>query len=301
MLIRNMRDNVQSQALVVPPVHANPDPPPPDDEHKHDGTRDKPVQESCLSGEDDDPPEEKREDAPAEEKREDENQGEERSSEKYRYGNPLLGLKSQLPEVAGIATYSHFNTVRNDKYREWHHCLVTRKFMPFAKCDCCTEFRAKSEATKDKAEKARLSQEYKKHIYFVIKERRVYYTHAMMATRHPREYLSLIIDGADQSDHGLPHFHNRSHKTEAAWKMKLHLMGVIAHGRGSFLYTCPSHAAQGHNVTIQALWRTILHLKEAEGTLPPKLYLQLDNTTKQCKGKYIHAFLALLVHFGVFK
>jgi hypothetical protein len=203
----------------------------------------------------------------------------------YRYGNPLLGLRSQLPEVPGIPGYKFFHEVRRDPDRKWQKCLITRKFLPFAKCDECCEFREKMNDTKDKAEKAELAQKYKKHIYFVMKERRVYYRHMAQATRHPREYLSLIIDGADQSDHGLPHFHARSHKTEAAWKMKLHLMGVIAHGRGSFLYTVPSHAAQGHNVSIQALWRTIILLKEREGRLPPKLYLQLDNTTKQCKGK----------------
>ena len=219
----------------------------------------------------------------------------------YRYGNPLLGLKSQLPEVEGIASYKWFCTVRRDPMRKWRKCLVTRKYMPFAKCDDCTEFRAKMEASKCKTEKARLSYAYKKHVYFVMRERKVYYTHMALATRHPGEYLSLIIDGADQSDHGLPHFHTRSHKTEAAWKMKLHLMGVIAHGRGSFLFTVPSHAAQGHNVTIQAIWRTILIIKKREGKLPKKLYVQLDNTTKQCKGKYVMGFCAFLVHYNVFQ
>jgi hypothetical protein len=219
----------------------------------------------------------------------------------YRYGNPLLGLKSQLPEVPGIAYYPWFCAVRRDPFRKWLKCLITRKYLPFAKCDDCTEFRAKMEESKDKQEKATLTFDYKKHIYFVMRERKAYYTHMALAVRHPSEYLSLIVDGADQSDHGLPHFHTRSHKTEAAWKMKLHLMGVIAHGRGSFLFTVPSHAAQGHNVTMQSIWRTIILIKQREGRLPPKLYVQLDNTTKQCKGKYIMAFLALLVHHNVFK
>jgi hypothetical protein len=41
--------------------------------------------------------------------------------------------------------------------------------------------------------------------------------------------LSLIIDGADQSKHGIPHSCGKSHASDAAWKLKLHLMGVIAH------------------------------------------------------------------------
>ena len=50
-----------------------------------------------------------------------------------------------------------FCTVRRDPMRKWLKCLVTRKYLPFAKCDECTEFRAEMEATKDKTEKAKLS------------------------------------------------------------------------------------------------------------------------------------------------
>lgn len=128
-----------------------------------------------------------------------------------------------------------------------------------------------------------MKHEYEKHIKFVQKERAVYYKHQQWAVDHPDEFLSIIIDGADQSKYCLPHFHHRTHLSESAWQLKMHVMGAIVHGRGSFLYTCPSHIAQGHNVTIQALFRTLLHIKRREGKLPPKLYLQMDNTTKQCK------------------
>src|SRR5688572_3901158 len=37
-----------------------------------------------------------------------------------------------------------------------------------------------------------------------------------------------------------------------------------------------------------------------EGKLPPHLFLQLDNTSKQCKGKYVLGYLALLVQWNVF-
>jgi hypothetical protein len=75
------------------------------------------------------------------------------------------------------------------------------------------------------------------------------------------------------------------------------------HGIGTFAYTCPAHLGQGHNVTIQALFDTLVLLKKKRNgaPFPPVLYLQLDNTTKQCKGKYLAAFTAMLVHFDVFK
>ena len=37
------------------------------------------------------------------------------------------------------------------------------------------------------------------------------------------------------------------------------------------------------------------------GKLPPVLYLQLDNTSKQCKSKYVLGYLACLVQWGIFE
>jgi hypothetical protein len=44
-----------------------------------------------------------------------------------------------------------------------------------------------------------------------------------------------------------------------------------------------------------------IHTAYTQGKLPPVLHLQLDNTSKQCKSKYILGFLALLVEYGVFE
>jgi hypothetical protein len=56
-------------------------------------------------------------------------------------------------------------------------------------------------------------------------------------------------------------------------------------------------------VTIQALFDTLVQLMEDNdwAKLPEVLYLQLDNTTKQNKGRYLLAFLALLVEAGTFR
>ena len=81
----------------------------------------------------------------------------------------------------------------------------------------------------------------------------------------------------------------------------MHIIGVISHGRQAYLKTCPSHIAQGHNVTIQAIYEVILDTLKKEGRLPPILHVQLDNTTKQCKGKFLLCFLAMLKAAGVFE
>ena len=133
------------------------------------------------------------------------------------------------------------------------------------------------------------------------RERSAYAAKKALGIYEGDKYLSMIIDAADQSDHALPHSATKSHTSDAAWKIKLHLIGVLVHGRGSYVYTCPPHLAQGNNITVQALWDTIVKIKTKNGKLPPVLFLQLDNTTKSCKGRYLMAFLALLVEHNVFK
>lgn len=162
--------------------------------------------------------------------------------------------------------------------------LACRKYMPFTKCDVCIEYRDQTAETDDKAEKKRLRDAYAKHLWEIKRERLVYYRNRLRAQLDRDNYLSLIIDGADQSDHGVPHFAQRSHLTEACHKLRVKLMGVIAHGRGVWAFTCPPHIAQGNNVTIQALWEVLVAIKKQELRLPPVLNLQLDNTAKQNKG-----------------
>ena len=58
---------------------------------------------------------------------------------------------------------------------------------------------------------------------------------------------------------------------------------------------------QGVNVTIEALHRTLRAYEESGNSLPPTLYLQLDNTCKQNKSRFMMAYLGELVRMGVFE
>ena len=55
------------------------------------------------------------------------------------------------------------------------------------------------------------------------------------------------------------------------------------------------------NVTIEIVHLVLLETLEAENALPPALHLQLDNTTKQCKSRYLQGCLSQLVAQGVFE
>lgn len=93
----------------------------------------------------------------------------------------------------------------------------------------------------------------------------------------------------------------RAFPLQAAWKIPVHLIACISHGRKTYGYTFFENIKHGNNLTIEVLFRVLLDTIKTEGRLPPTLFLQLDNTSKQCKGQYVMGFVGLLVEHGVFE
>ena len=215
-----------------------------------------------------------------------------------RYGNKLLGLRTEYVSSPQIASYSYFQKVWRDEPSLC--CIVVRHWLPFARCDTCCTLREKEQTCNDNQQATECRKKLQRHWDEVKEERRMYYSAQFRAVSEPKWYISMIIDGADQSDHDLPHFCTKNHLTDAAYKVKMYLYGVLAHGRGAFAYTCPGHVAQGNNVTIQTIFSTLLHMQSGR-TSEQILFLQLDNTGKQNKGQYLFGFLALLIKYRVFK
>jgi len=220
-------------------------------------------------------------------------------SKKHRYGNRLCGkLNPDRPEDVNIASHSHFNKIW--RFDSELAKIICREHIPFAKCDFCIQHRAKAERKRsdDVLQKDNLA--LREHIKDIENEKLVYYSNRVRGRILPDEYLSMIIDGADQSKHDMPHFKDMSHLTNELRRIKMHLYGVLVHGRKAFAFTMPDHECQGHNSTIQVLHYVLLDIAK-HGKLPRNLKLQLDNTTKQNKGQYLFGYLSLLVEYGVFE
>jgi len=144
------------------------------------------------------------------------------------------------------------------------------------------------------------NQALREHLKDIENEKLMYYSNRVRARKEPHKYLSIIIDGADQSKHDMPHFKDMSHLTNELRRIKMHLYGALVHGRGAYAFTMTDHESQGHNSTIQVLHSLLLEIGKT-GPIPPMLKLQLDNTTKQNKGQYLFAYLSLLVEYGIFE
>jgi hypothetical protein len=222
-----------------------------------------------------------------------------KARKKYRYGNRACGLKDpERPEDPKLAFMSYFNkTWRQDKHLL---TIICREHLPFAKCDFCIQHRARAERKRTQDHVDQDNAALRMHLEDIKAEKLMYYSNRAMARRSPKKYMSIIIDGADQSKHDMPHFKDQSHMSSEAHRIKMHLYGALVHGRGAYAFTMPDHEPQGHNTTIQVLHH-ILTDQAKKGPLPEILKIQLDNTTKQNKGQYVFGYLDLLVEYAVFK
>ena len=71
-------------------------------------------------------------------------------------------------------------------------------------------------------------------------ERVTYFSNQFRARSYQNQYLSLIIDGADQAKYGLPYFFLKSKASDKGYKLKNKLYGVLAHGRQHGRYWIPN-------------------------------------------------------------
>jgi len=176
-----------------------------------------------------------------------------------------------------------------------------RKHLRFAKCDICVDLRERKSCTMDKKKLAEIRNEEYLHYHFVKSERGGYYYRQQKAINNPQKYLSMIIDGADWYNYAVPYFATKTHTSSKIFRVPLYLIGVLVHGRGSKCYVVPGHFKQGTNVVLDVLIRQLKAMKSRNEHIPTTLCLQLDNTCKQNKNKYLVGMLAYLVQRGVFK
>ena len=189
--------------------------------------------------------------------------------------------------------------------RTWKQTCPQIKVMKasrFTSCDTCDQLRtALREHIISGANTSSVKDRRKKHIQFVARERMEYQKKKDRARTHSNDYLSIIIDGADQSAFGLPHF-TTSTKSQRGHAMKVKLVGLLEHqveNKLSLLTMTQEHAT-GSNHVIEVIHR-FLSRKRADGPLPPKFFVQLDNCSRENKNRYVMGYFEMLVANSVFQ
>ncbi|KAH7289463.1 hypothetical protein KP509_30G003200 [Ceratopteris richardii] len=111
--------------------------------------------------------------------------------------------------------------------------------------------------------------------------------------------MCLLIDGMDKRKTYLPHFYRIPKDIRDEVLMQMHLVGALVYNgtvMSKVFFTYPN-VHNDPNLTI-----TIIHrvLQSWKGLLPPTLYLQLDNTTRENKNSTVFGYLCMLVDKQVF-
>ena len=142
-------------------------------------------------------------------------------------------------------------------------------------------------------------------MYFFRKERQKYHRHREKSRVPSAKCITIIIDGMDQAKTNLPNTKAISKSTSGLWRLRTHITGALLHtqspcGKLAFAFIDLLQWPHDSNLTITVLISVLLEYSK-DHPLPEKLHLQLDNTSKENKNRYVLGFCGALVQLKVFK
>lgn len=138
-------------------------------------------------------------------------------------------------------------------------------------------------------------------------ERKSYHRHRQKARSQSHKYLCLIIDGMDQNKTNLPCLRKAAKSTSGLYRLRTHLTGVLNHtsadhGKQVFVFVDILQWPHDSNLTLSIINKVLyLHMQKNNGSLPPVFYLQMDNTSRENKNKFVLGYLCFLVQVGIFR
>ncbi len=221
----------------------------------------------------------------------------------FRKRDVLHSFKDEFrilyPIDVSLPSNSYFYRV----WRQYARNIKVRKLGRFAKCTICEQLReGLAEATKngDHKRQSLIKKMKTEHNEMVGRERREYKKKRDKARLQPTEYMSMIVDGADQSAFGLPHFMIKT-KDDRGHTIKVRLVGLLEHNQVNKLrlFTLTEEFPSGANHVIEAIHRFLAE-RINESALPRVFYIQVDNCTKENKNRYIFAYIESLIRWNIF-
>lgn len=162
--------------------------------------------------------------------------------------------------------------------------------------------RAQLEKATSKKDRLRIEKELRTHYKLVSAERQECEDRKFKAINEPNRYLYIEMDSMDQDKTAIPRLAREPKAMEDTGRVNVHVTAAKVPSLGKvyeFLYL--NNLAHDANTTITCLEQVLQEVKNCQGFLPPVLYLQLDNTTRENKNKTMFAYLSLLVKIGVFR
>ena len=99
------------------------------------------------------------------------------------------------------------------------------------------------------------------HTFSFRRECERYYKHRRKAQKYPDFYISIIVDGMDQSKTDLPHIISNPKILAGCHTLTTHITGVKVHGRDTFMYIDYGTLSHDTNLTFTLLLQSISKYK----------------------------------------
>jgi len=135
-------------------------------------------------------------------------------------------------------------------------------------------------------------------------ERAKYYKHKRKTRDNPDKYVCLIIDGMDQAKMTVPSLTKRPDVKDLAIHFPMmHTTAARLADGTTYYYLNYDNIAKDGSFIPNVVLRTVSKILQARSgkPLPEVMYLQLDNTARENKNRYVFSFLSLLVQKKIFK
>ncbi len=199
--------------------------------------------------------------------------------------------------LEGLPSLAYFLRIWKSECR----FIKIRKNNRFSKCEICEKLKDEMKRAITTFEStAPILLQKKAHYAMIAQERQEYKRKRDQAIMHPNEVLSFIIDGADQHAFGLPHFISHT-KAERGHTLTIKLVGVLEHAVENKLrlLTMSEEHQTGANHIIESIHRFLMD-KSLSCQLPPKLYIQVDNCTRENKNRFFFSYIESLIRWELF-
>ena len=138
-------------------------------------------------------------------------------------------------------------------------------------------------------------------------ERKKYHSHREKARNDPEKYMAIIIDGMDQSKTNLPNTSHISKSLSSLWRLRTHITGTLIHTKTphgklklAYAFIDLLQWPHGSNLTLTILLKSISDYQKSH-PLSKTLYVQMDNTCRENKNRYVLCMCAVLVQMRIFE
>ena len=218
-------------------------------------------------------------------------------SDNYTRREVYYSYRSEMSNCGEkYVTYSQFTRLWSSHFS---NVIIPRK-VRMGYCSICANLKSVCKGAKTVTEKELNKKLLQDHRDAQALERKKAMHHREKSINYPTNYMCLMIDGMDQKKTCLPHLKRLPKDVNDDCLVQMHLVGCLAYN-GSVkphVFVTYPNVHNDPNLTVTVIQKVLMSWGQS---LPPVLYIQLDNTARENKNSTVFGYLSMLVNQGIFR